>query len=169
MKQDIIIIYTDGACSGNPGKGGWGAILLYKNRRKNLSKAYRLTTNNRMELMAVIEALKNIEDKSIPVVLYSDSKYVVESINKGYIYNWMSKQFKDVKNPDLWQELIALIKEFKDIKFVWVKGHHHHELNNQCDKMAVHAYSSEINPQNLAIDEFYEKEMKKKKDSDSAS
>ena len=109
MNSGQITIYTDGACSGNPGKGGWAAILLYKGHRKDLSKGYRLTTNNRMELMAVIEALKSIKNKDIPVVVYSDSQYVVDSINKGYIYNWMKKNFKNVKNADLWKELIYLI------------------------------------------------------------
>lgn len=155
MPNEIIEVYTDGACSGNPGKGGWAAILLYKNHREKLSKAYRLTTNNRMELMAVIEALKAIKNRDVPVVVYSDSKYVVENIKEGYIFNWVKKNFKDVKNPDLWKELIQLISKFKQIDFVWVKAHHTNPYNNECDKMAVKAYSTDdIN--HLNIDTYYE-------------
>lgn len=159
MSSNQITIYTDGACSGNPGKGGWAAILLYNGQRKELSCGYRLTTNNRMELMAVIEALKSIKNKNIPVVVYSDSQYVVESINKGYIYNWIKKNFKDVKNPDLWKELIYLIHSFKDIKFIWIKGHSTSALNNECDAMAVNASLSGDKDNTLNIDEYYEKHI----------
>ncbi len=153
-------MYTDGACSGNPGKGGWAAILLYKNHRKNLAGGYRLTTNNRMELMAVIEALKAIKNRDIPVKVYSDSQYVVESINNGYIHNWIKKNFKNVKNPDLWQELIELIKTFKNIEFIWVKGHHTNIYNNECDKMAVNAYMSDEKGVRLLVDTYYENLLK---------
>ncbi|GIV26714.1 MAG: hypothetical protein KatS3mg027_0528 [Bacteroidia bacterium] len=156
MSNDIIEIYTDGACSGNPGKGGWAAILLYKNHRKNLVGSYRLTTNNRMELIAVIEALKSIKKKGIPVKVYSDSQYVVDSINNGYIHNWIKKNFKDVKNPDLWKELIEIIKTFKNIEFIWVKGHHNNTYNKECDKMAVNATTAEEKDGQLLVDTFYE-------------
>ncbi len=158
--KNYIEIYTDGACSENPGKGGWAAILLYNNHRKELWKAYRKTTNNRMELMAIIEALKAIKPewrKTVPVVVYSDSQYIVKSINQRYIYNWIIKQFKNVKNPDLWKELINLIHQYGNIKFVWVKGHGDNSLNNQCDKLAVKAYSSDNENDKLNIDEYYEK------------
>ena len=164
MNTGQITIYTDGACSGNPGKGGWAAILLYKGHRKDLSKGYRLTTNNRMELMAVIEALKSIKNKDIPVVVYSDSQYVVDSINKGYIYSWLNKNFKNVKNPDLWKELIYLIHSFKNIKFIWVKGHSTNALNKECDAMAVNAYLSGDKGGTLNIDEYYENHINEETD-----
>lgn len=155
MQDNTITVYTDGACSDNPGKGGWAAILLYKQHRINLSAGYKLTTNNRMELMAVIEALKAIKNKTLPVVVYSDSQYVVDSINKGYIHQWVNKNFKNVKNPDLWKELIHLIRQFKDIKFEWVKAHHINTLNKECDRMAVNACNSETTK--LKSDIYYEK------------
>lgn len=108
-----------------------------------------------MELMAVIEALKSIKNKEIPVIVYSDSQYVVESINKNYIQQWEMRGFKKVKNPDLWKELIDLIKTFKDIKFEWVKGHSSNPFNTECDKMAVNAYM--VNNDCLNVDEYYEK------------
>lgn len=156
MDKELIEVYTDGACSGNPGKGGWAAILIYKQHRKYLSGGYRKTTNNRMELMAVIEALSSIKPQfrqQIPVIVYSDSKYIVDNINNGHIYKWTNKKFKNVKNPDLWEKLIQLISEFKDIKFVWIEGHSTNTINNQCDKMAVNAYQ---NKNTLNIDEYYE-------------
>lgn len=155
MSQDSIQIYTDGACSGNPGKGGWAAILLYKNHRKNLSGGYKKTTNNRMELIAVIEALKAIKNKDLPVIVYSDSQYIVDSINKGYIYNWINKNFNKVKNPDLWKELIQLIRQFKDIKFEWIRGHNNNLYNEACDKMAVHAMNNTPESE-LKQDIYYE-------------
>lgn len=160
MRDNVIQVYTDGACSGNPGKGGWAAVLMYKGHKKTLSKGYRFTTNNRMELMAVIEALKAIKNKNLPVIVYSDSAYVVNNINNGYIYNWKNKQLKGVKNPDLWNELIELIQSFKDIRFIWVKGHSHNVLNNECDTLAVKAYASEDNHL-LAKDVYYEDQLDK--------
>lgn len=157
MEYKAIEVYTDGACSGNPGKGGWAAILIYNNHRKELSGGYRKTTNNRMELIAVIEALSSIKPQfrqNIPVIVYSDSKYVVESINNGWIHQWKDRQFKGVKNPDLWQRLIELISEFKHIKFVWVEGHSSNVFNNQCDAMAVNAYRAD--EKTLKVDEYYE-------------
>lgn len=153
MNKNIIEVYTDGACSGNPGKGGWAAILLYKNHKKILSGGYLKTTNNRMELTAVIEALKSIKNKNIPLIVYADSQYVVENINKGHLYHWVKKNFLNVKNSDLWKELYALINQFKDIKFIWIKGHNNHPLNDECDALAVQAYMSK----DLKHDEFYEK------------
>ncbi|GAB4447418.1 MAG: ribonuclease HI [Bacteroidia bacterium] len=154
--NEHIEVYTDGACSGNPGKGGWAAILLYKGHRKNLVGGYRKTTNNRMELMAVIEALQAIKNKDIPVIVYSDSQYVVDSINKGYIHQWIKKGFNKVKNPDLWKKLIALIQQFKNIQFQWVKGHHTNLYNKECDAMAVNAYLSDEKGTTLKVDEYYE-------------
>ncbi|RME13521.1 MAG: ribonuclease HI [Bacteroidetes bacterium] len=153
--NETIHVYADGACSGNPGKGGWGAVLLYKNHRKDLSGAYRKTTNNRMELTAVIEALKSIKNKEIPVIVHSDSQYIVDSINKGYIHNWVNKNFNKVKNPDLWKELIQLIRQFKDIKFEWIKGHNNNPYNEACDKLAVGAMNTTPESK-LKQDVYYE-------------
>ena len=112
----MIKIYTDGSSRGNPGPGGYGIVMLYKDMRKEISQGYKLTTNNRMELKAVIIALKSIKNKKIPIELYSDSKYVVESIEKGWIWEWEKKNFKNKLNIDLWKEFIPLYKMF-DIKF----------------------------------------------------
>ena len=118
----MINIYTDGSSRGNPGPGGYGIVMLYKDKRKELSQGYRLTTNNRMELTAVIKALEAIKNNKIEITIYSDSKYVVESIEKGWIWNWEKKNFKKKLNSDLWKIFIPLYKKFK-IKFKWVKGH----------------------------------------------
>ncbi len=158
MKKDCIEVYTDGACSGNPGKGGWAAILIYNGCIKKISDAYRKTTNNRMELKAVIESLKSIKKKDIPIVVHSDSQYVVNCINNAYIEKWKKTGFKNIKNPDLWKELIDLIAPFKHIRFEWVKAHASNALNNECDKIAVNAYLSKDLENQLGIDTFYEKQ-----------
>jgi len=156
VAEEQIVVYTDGACSGNPGKGGWAAILLYKNHKKSLYGAYRKTTNNRMELMAVIESLKAIKKKDIPVVVYSDSQYVVNGINE-YLKQWEAKNFNKVKNPDLWKQVLEEMRKFTNIKFEWVKGHENNTLNNECDKLAVEAYQVPDNSPLLKIDEVYER------------
>ena len=120
--KKMINIYTDGSSRGNPGPGGYGIVLLYKDQRKELSQGYRLTTNNRMELTAVIKALEALKNNQIEITIYSDSKYVVESIEKGWIWNWEKKNFKKKLNSDLWKIFIPLYKKFK-VKFKWVKGH----------------------------------------------
>lgn len=134
-----VIIYTDGACSGNPGPGGWGAILMYKDARKEISGGMKETTNNIMEITAVIEALKCLKVES-DVQVYSDSAYTVNAFNQGWIYNWMKNGWKTagkepVKNKELWQELYALTKKHK-VEFIKVKGHADNEFNNRCDEMA---------------------------------
>lgn len=148
----MIRIYTDGAALGNPGPGGYGAILEFGNHRKELSKGFRLTTNNRMELLAVIDALKAIKKEGIPVTVYSDSRYVVEAVEKGWLWNWEKKNFKDKKNSDLWMAYIAVHKIFRP-RFVWIKGHNNHPQNERCDALAVAA----ANGYNLEVDEVYEK------------
>ena len=143
-----VELYTDGACSGNPGKGGYCAILIYKAQEKIVSGGAEETTNNRMELVAVIEGLKALKEKCC-VNLYSDSEYVVNAVNnkwlEGWIKNgWRSASKKEVKNVDLWQALIPLIDKHK-VNFIKVKGHSDNEYNNRCDKIAVSFYKKEKN------------------------
>ena len=138
MKQ--VTIYTDGACSGNPGPGGWGAILMYGAHKRELSGGEADTTNNRMELTAVIRALSLLKEPCI-VELYSDSKYVVDAIDKGWLYGWQKKDWikadkKPVLNVDLWQQLLPELKRH-DVRLHWVKGHAENEKNNRCDQLAV--------------------------------
>lgn len=147
----MIKIYTDGAAQGNPGPGGYGVILKFKDYYKELSGGFRLTTNNRMELLAVIKGLEAIKKDGIPVTIYSDSQYVVNAVEKGWIWNWQKKNFKDKANVDLWQRYIPLHHKFKP-KFVWVKGHAGHIENERCDRLAVMAANGD-----LLIDEPYER------------
>ena len=140
--SEKVIIYTDGACSGNPGPGGWGAILMYKGAKKEISGGSKETTNNIMEVTAVIEALKCLKIES-EVQVYSDSAYTVNAFNQGWIFNWMKNGWKTsgkdpVKNKELWQELYALTKKHK-VEFIKVKGHADNEFNNRCDEMAREA------------------------------
>ena len=139
--SEVIIIYTDGACSGNPGKGGWGAVLLYKDHRKEISGGNKDTTNNRMELTAVIESLKNVK-KSIPLKIYTDSKYVMDGITK-WINSWKKNGWrtadkKPVKNSDLWQELDIECQKHQ-ISWNWVKGHSGDKYNEIADELARQA------------------------------
>ena len=140
-----IIIYTDGACSGNPGPGGWGAILMYKNAKKEISGGMKNTTNNIMEITAVLEALKCLKVES-DVQVYSDSAYVVNAFKQGWIYNWIKKGWKtasgeNVKNKELWQELYELTQKHK-VELIKVKGHSDNEYNNRCDEMARNAITN---------------------------
>ena len=139
----MIKIFTDGSSRGNPGPGGYGVVMLYKSNRKELSQGYKTTTNNRMELTAVIKALEAIKKNNIKVTIYSDSKYVVESVEKGWIWNWEKKNFKKKQNIDLWKQFIPLYKKF-NIKFIWVKGHAGIKENERCDKLANLAQSSNL-------------------------
>ena len=139
----MIKIFTDGSSRGNPGPGGYGVVMLYKDNRKELSQGYKTTTNNRMELTAVIKALEAIKKNNIKVTIYSDSKYVVESVEKGWIWNWEKKNFKKKQNIDLWKQFIPLYKKF-NIKFIWVKGHAGIKENERCDKLANLAQSSNL-------------------------
>lgn len=149
----MISIYTDGAAKGNPGPGGFGTVLLYNQHRKELSEGFRLTTNNRMELLAVIRGLEELKVQGIPVSIYSDSKYVVDSVEKGWIWSWQKKGFKDKKNVDLWKKYIPLHMKYKP-KFIWVKGHAGNPLNERCDQLAVAAAEGK----NLKADVEYEAE-----------
>lgn len=139
MTDSTITIYTDGAARGNPGPGGYGAILLFGTFRKELSQGYKLTTNNRMELLAVIAALETLKRDDIPVKVFSDSKYVVDAVEKGWLNNWVRTNFKGgKKNKDLWLRYYELAKKYR-IQFHWVKGHADNPLNNRCDVLATAA------------------------------
>ena len=138
-----VEIYTDGACSGNPGPGGWGAVLMYNGVEKQLSGSEKETTNNRMELSAVITALKALKEPCY-VTLTTDSKYVCDAINKGWLNSWQKNSWKKadkkpVLNIDLWQELLPLLDKHR-VEFIWVKGHNGHKYNEICDKLAVAEY-----------------------------
>ena len=140
-----VEIYTDGACSGNPGKGGWGAVLVYGEKEKELSGAEKDTTNNRMELTAVIEALSALK-QPCNVVLTTDSKYVCDAITKGWVYSWKKNGWrksdkKPALNVDLWEKLLPLL-ETHNVEFVWVKGHNGHPYNERCDTLAVSEYKN---------------------------
>lgn len=144
-----VTIYTDGACSGNPGPGGWAAILCCKGQEMEISGGEPFTTNNRMELTAAISALKSLKAKCT-VDLYSDSKYLVDAVNKGWIYNWQHNGWRNsskkaVSNPDLWLSLVGLIS-FHDVTFHWVKGHEDNQHNNRCDELAVSESRKFIKP-----------------------
>ena len=147
----MIRIYTDGAAQGNPGRGGYGTILKFGGHEKELSGGFRLTTNNRMELMAVIIGLEAIKKEGIAVTIYSDSKYVVDSVEKGWIWNWQKKNFAKKANEDLWKRYIPLHQKLKP-KFVWIKGHAGHPENQRCDQLAVLAAEGK----GLHIDRWYE-------------
>ena len=147
----MIIIYTDGAAKGNPGPGGYGVVMKYKDLRKEFSQGFRLTTNNRMELLAVIVGLEALKKPGMQVVIYSDSKYVVDSVEKGWLFGWVKKGFKDKKNVDLWKRYLLVHKKH-DVKFKWVKGHAGNPENERCDELAVDASESD----RLLIDEGYE-------------
>ncbi len=149
----MIIMYTDGASRGNPGRGGYGTVLLYKNHRKELSAGFRKTTNNRMELMAVIVGLEAIKKPGMHIKVFSDSKYVVDAVSRGWIWTWERKKFKDKKNVDLWQRFIELYKQHT-IEFSWIKGHSGILENERCDELAV----SQADGHHLMIDEGYENE-----------
>jgi len=133
-----IIIYTDGSAKGNPGKGGYGVVMLSGKHRKEISEGFLLTTNNRMELLAVIVGLESVKKKKSEVVVYSDSKYVVNAVEKGWLFDWQKKNFKGKKNPDLWIRFLSVYKKHS-IRFLWVKGHNNNVENERCDRLAVSA------------------------------
>jgi ribonuclease HI len=147
----MIRIYTDGAAQGNPGPGGYGVVLKFKDVVKEISEGFRLTTNNRMELLAVIAGLEAIKKEGISITIYSDSKYVVDSVEKGWIWGWLKKNFAKKANADLWQRYIPLHNKLKP-KFIWIKGHAGHPENERCDQLAVQAASGP----RLLIDHWYE-------------
>ena len=151
--QGEITIYTDGASSGNPGPGGYGVVLIYGKHRLEKSEGFRLTTNNRMELLAVITGLEALKIPGSRVVVYTDSKYVADSVEKGWVFNWESKNFRNKKNPDLWKRFLKIYRQHK-VRFVWIKGHSNNIENERCDRLAVSAYSGT----NLAEDTGYSPE-----------
>lgn len=153
----MIEIFTDGASSGNPGPGGYGAILRKGQHYKEISEGYRMTTNNRMELMAVIVALESIKSLNQEVMVYSDSKYIIDAVEKGWLYSWIKKGFAGKKNKDLWLRFYSVYKQHQ-VKFTWVKGHAGHIENERCDDLAVQASK---NKANWKIDDVFEVEQTK--------
>lgn len=150
-----VTIYTDGAASGNPGPGGYGVVLESSaGHRKELNGGFRKTTNNRMELLAVIVGLRELKSTEVAVTVVSDSKYVVDAINKGWLRSWVKKGFKDKKNPDLWRLMIPLLDRYNPT-FQWVKGHNNHPQNERCDALAVQASKQP----NLPADTGYESSL----------
>ncbi|UZR92922.1 ribonuclease HI [Chondrinema litorale] len=152
---NTIIVYTDGSSLGNPGPGGYGVVMISRahNLRKEISEGFRETTNNRMELMAACVALESLKLNNTPVQLYSDSKYVVDAVEKGWLWNWEKKGFSGKKNEDLWRRFIKVYRRH-NVKLIWVKGHAGNPENERCDQLAVAA----ANASNLKIDEGFEKE-----------
>jgi ribonuclease HI len=138
MAGPKITIYTDGAARGNPGPGGYGIVMLSGEHRKEMSAGYQHTTNNRMELLAVIVALETLKIPGSNVTVYTDSKYVADAVEKGWVFNWVKKRFKDKKNPDLWLRFLEIYRKHT-VKFIWVKGHADNPLNERCDQLAVEA------------------------------
>ncbi|OEK00476.1 ribonuclease HI [Roseivirga sp. 4D4] len=147
----MIVIYTDGSSRGNPGPGGYGTVMKYKEHRKEMSQGYRKTTNNRMELLAVIIGLESLKVEKAKVKVYSDSKYVIDSVEKGWLWNWMKKDFKGKKNKDLWLRFAEIYKKHY-VTFQWVKGHAGIPENERCDQLAVDAAESS----DLLVDEGFE-------------
>jgi ribonuclease HI len=147
-----IVLYTDGSSRGNPGPGGYGALLMSGHHHKELSQGFRLTTNNRMELLAVIAGLEAIKKNELPITIYSDSQYIVNAVEKGWLNTWIKTDFKGgKKNKDLWKHYYELSKKFT-IKFIWVKGHADNPHNNRCDELATNAAAGK----HLLIDKGYE-------------
>ena len=155
MMSTGITIYTDGSSRGNPGPGGYGAILMYGEKRKELSAGYRKTTNNRMELMGVITALEALKKTGLSITIYTDSQYIVKALNEGWLNKWLATNFaKGKKNKDLWVRFYNLYKQHH-IKLVWVKGHADNPFNNRCDVLATTAADGK----NLLVDEGYEMDV----------
>jgi ribonuclease HI len=151
-----VSIYTDGSARGNPGNGGYGVVMISGAHRKELSAGYRLTTNNRMELLAVIVAIESMKLPNLHITVFTDSKYVCEAVEKRWVFNWVKTGFKDKKNPDLWRRFLELYPKHT-IQFKWIKGHAGHPLNERCDQLATAAADGK----NLLIDTFYEQEQRK--------
>jgi ribonuclease HI len=152
--SNTITMYTDGSSRGNPGPGGYGTILIAGSHRKELAQGYRLTTNNRMELMAVIAGLQALKKDGMTITIYSDSQYIVKAIEQGWLKNWIATNFKGgKKNKDLWMQYYQLAQKHS-IRFIWVKGHADNAYNNRCDQLATTAADSK----NLLTDEGYEQD-----------
>ena len=153
-----VIIYTDGAAKGNPGNGGFGIVLISGKHRKEISEGFRLTTNNRMELLAVIIGLESLKSNKESVTVYSDSKYVVDAVNKKWVFGWEKKNFNKKKNPDLWIRFLKIFKKH-NIIFIWIKGHSENIENERCDYLAVSAAEKS----SLKVDSWYENSKKDNK------
>ncbi len=153
MKTHQVHIYTDGAAKGNPGNGGYGVVMEWvgKPYRKEFYEGFRLTTNNRMELLAVIVGLEKLKALGTTVLVISDSKYVVDSVEKKWVFGWEKKGFKDKKNPDLWARFLHVYRLHK-VDFMWIKGHNNHPQNERCDELAVMA---SLQPK-VSVDTYYE-------------
>jgi ribonuclease HI len=150
-----ITIYTDGACSGNPGPGGYGIVLMSGPHRLEKSAGYRLTTNNRMELLAAIVALESLKHPDSMVKIYTDSKYLVDAVNKGWLFTWEKKNFAKRKNPDLWTRFLTVYRRH-NVSLIWIKGHNENPENERCDRLAVEAYRQS----NLSEDTGYSPDEK---------
>ena len=151
-------IYTDGSAKGNPGNGGYGVVLISGKYRKELSQGFKLTTNNRMELLAVIVAIESVKKEGSEITIFSDSKYVVDAVEKKWVFGWEKKNFNNKKNPDLWVRFLKIYRKQK-ISFIWVKGHANNKENERCDVLAVHAAESK----DLLADLWYENNVVNKK------
>ncbi len=154
-----IVLYTDGAAKGNPGKGGYGVVLLSGNYRKEISAGYRLTTNNRMELLGVIIGLEALKKEGSGVIVYSDSKYVVDAVEKNWVFSWEKKRFSKKKNVDLWIRFLTAYRKHK-VRFIWIKGHSDNKENERCDQLAVLAAEKK----ELLVDDWYEKNVSNSSD-----
>ena len=146
-----VIIYTDGSAKGNPGNGGYGVVMMSGPHRKEISEGFNLTTNNRMELLSVIIGLEHLKKEKTLVTIYSDSKYVVDAVEKKWLFSWENKNFRKKKNPDLWIRFLKIYRKHQ-VRFVWVKGHSNIKENERCDQLAVAAADSE----KLKKDVWYE-------------
>lgn len=146
-----VIIYTDGACSGNPGPGGYGVVLIYGSYRRELSEGFRLTTNNRMELLAAIKGLEALKYDGLKVKLHTDSQYLVNAVNNGWLFTWEMKRFAKKKNQDLWMRFLEVFRRHR-VTLVWVKGHNNDPENERCDTLAVAASKGPL----LLDDEGYQ-------------
>ena len=152
-----VIIYTDGAAKGNPGNGGYGVVMISGSHRKEISEGFVLTTNNRMELLSVIVSLENLKKEKTSATIYSDSKYVIDSVEKKWLFGWEKKNFAKKKNPDLWIRFLKIYRKH-NVKFVWIKGHSNIKENEKCDQLAVAAAESG----NLIKDVWYENNVSNK-------
>ncbi len=155
-----IIIYTDGSAKGNPGNGGYGIVMMSGSYRKELKQGFKLTTNNRMELLAVIIALESVKKANSEITIYSDSKYVIDSVEKKWVFGWEKKNFNKKKNPDLWIRFLKIYRMQK-VSFIWVRGHANNKENERCDFLAVEAADG----QSLLTDQWYENNVANKGDS----
>ena len=151
-----VKIYTDGAAKGNPGNGGYGVVLLSGKHRKEISQGFKLTTNNRMELLAVIIGLESLKKDGETVIIYSDSKYVVDAVEKKWVFGWEKKNFNKKKNPDLWIRFLKIYRQHR-VTFKWVKGHSNNTENDRCDLLAVEASEGSM----LEKDDWYERSQEK--------